>query len=51
MDDAGYAEARYKEVKEIVEKMLKMVGYNVSKVTLSRYLHGKATILLKNLKI
>ncbi len=32
MDDANYAEARYKEVKEIVEKMLKMVGYNVSKV-------------------
>ncbi|HXT85185.1 MAG TPA: translation elongation factor EF-1 subunit alpha [Verrucomicrobiae bacterium] len=32
MDDANYGEARYKEVKEIVEKMLKMVGYNVSKV-------------------
>jgi elongation factor 1-alpha len=32
MDDAGYAESRYKEVKDIVEKMLKMVGYNTSKV-------------------
>jgi elongation factor 1-alpha len=32
MDDAGYAETRYKEVKDIVEKMLKMVGYNTSKV-------------------
>ncbi len=32
MDDANYAEARYKEVKDIVEKMLKMVGYNTSKV-------------------
>jgi elongation factor 1-alpha len=32
MDDANYAESRYKEVKEIVEKMLKMVGYNTSKV-------------------
>jgi len=32
MDDVGYAESRYKEVKEIVEKMLKMVGYNTSKV-------------------
>ena len=32
MDDAGYSEARYKEVKEIAEKMLKLVGYNTSKV-------------------
>jgi elongation factor 1-alpha len=32
MDDVGYGESRYKEVKEIVEKMLKMVGYNTSKV-------------------
>ncbi|MDQ6722863.1 MAG: translation elongation factor EF-1 subunit alpha, partial [Thermoproteota archaeon] len=32
MDDAGYTEARFNEVKEIVEKMLKMVGYNTSKV-------------------
>jgi elongation factor 1-alpha len=32
MDDAGYAESRYNEVKGIVEKMLKMVGYNTSKV-------------------
>ena len=33
MDDVNYAEARYNEVKEIVEKMLKMVGYNTSKVS------------------
>ena len=33
MDDAGYTEARFNEVKEIVEKMLKMVGYNTSKVS------------------
>jgi elongation factor 1-alpha len=32
MDDSGYSEARYKEVKEIAEKMLKLVGYNTSKV-------------------
>ena len=32
MDDAGYTEARFKEVKDIVEKMLKMVGYNTTKV-------------------
>ena len=32
MDDAGYTESRFKEVKEIVEKMLKMVGYNTTKV-------------------
>ena len=33
MDDAGYTEARFNEVKGIVEKMLKMVGYNTSKVS------------------
>ena len=33
MDDAGYTEGRFNEVKEIVEKMLKMVGYNTSKVS------------------
>ncbi|SRR5579885_2165473 len=32
MDDAGYSEARYKEVKDQVEKMLKLVGYNTSKI-------------------
>jgi len=31
-DDVGYAEARFKEVKEIVEKMLKLVGYNTTKI-------------------
>src|SRR6266852_3001914 len=31
-DDVGYAEARYKEVKDIVEKMLKLVGYNTTKI-------------------
>ena len=33
MDDSGYSEARYNEVKEIVEKMLKLVGYNISKIS------------------
>lgn len=32
MDDVGYQEARYKEVKDNVEKMLKSVGFNVAKV-------------------
>jgi elongation factor 1-alpha len=32
MDDVGYSEHRYKEVKDLVEKMLKLVGYNTSKV-------------------
>lgn len=32
MDDVNYSEARFKEVKETVEKMLKLVGYNTSKV-------------------
>ncbi|AIC15681.1 translation elongation factor EF-1 subunit alpha [Nitrososphaera viennensis] len=32
MDDVGYQEARYKEVKDSVEKMLKSVGFNVAKV-------------------
>ncbi len=32
MDDVNYGEARFNEVKEIVEKMLKMVGYNAAKV-------------------
>jgi elongation factor 1-alpha len=33
MDDSGYSEARYNEVKEIVEKMLKLVGYNLAKIS------------------
>ncbi|HZD35071.1 MAG TPA: translation elongation factor EF-1 subunit alpha [Nitrososphaeraceae archaeon] len=32
MDDVGYSEQRYKEVRDLVEKMLKLVGYNTSKV-------------------
>jgi elongation factor 1-alpha len=32
MDDVGYQEARYKEVRDQVEKMLKSVGFNVAKV-------------------
>lgn len=32
MDDVNYTEARFKEVKETVEKMLKLVGYNTAKV-------------------
>src|SRR5213083_336723 len=33
MDDSGYSEARYNEVKETVDKMLKLVSYNVSKIS------------------
>ena len=32
MDDANYQESRYNEVKDHVEKMLKMVGYNTAKI-------------------
>jgi elongation factor 1-alpha len=32
MDDSKYSEARYKEVKETVEKMLRLVGYNTTKI-------------------
>ncbi len=32
MDDVGYQEARYKEVRDSVEKMLKSVGFNVAKI-------------------
>ena len=32
MDDVAYSEQRFKEVKDLVEKMLKLVGYNTSKV-------------------
>lgn len=32
MDDVGYQEARYKEVKDTAEKMLKSVGYNTAKI-------------------
>jgi elongation factor 1-alpha len=32
MDDVGYQEGRYKEVKDSVEKMLKSVGFNTAKV-------------------
>jgi elongation factor 1-alpha len=33
LDDSAYSEARYNEVKEIVEKMLKLVGYNLAKIS------------------
>ena len=33
MDDAGYQEARYKECKDSVEKMLKSVGFNTAKIS------------------
>ena len=32
MDDVSYQEARYKEVKDTAEKMLKSVGYNTAKI-------------------
>src|SRR5574342_1354866 len=33
MDDVGYQEARYKDVKDAVEKMLKSVGFNTAKIS------------------
>src|SRR5919112_924663 len=47
MDDAGFSEARYKEVKETVEKMLKLVGYNISKVNFIPVSAWKGDILLQ----
>jgi elongation factor 1-alpha len=32
IDDAGFQESRYKEAKDAVEKMLKLVGYNTTKI-------------------
>ena len=51
MDDAGYSEGRYKEVKETVEKMLKLVGYNTSKVNIIPVSGWKGDNLIKKLKI
>jgi len=47
MDDTGYSEARYKEVKETVEKMLKLVGYNISKVQIIPISGWKGDNLIK----
>jgi elongation factor 1-alpha len=47
MDDAGYSEARYKEVKETVERMMKLVGYNISKVNFIPVSGWKGDNLLK----
>ena len=47
MDDAGYSEGRYKEVKETVEKMLKLVGYNTSKVNIIPVSGWKGDNLIK----
>ena len=47
MDDSGYSEARYKEVKEAVEKMLKLVGYNISKVPIIPISGWKGDNLIK----
>lgn len=48
MDDVGYSEQRYKEVKETVEKMLKLVGYNTSKVQFIPVSAWKGDNLIKN---
>ena len=50
MDDSNYSEARYKEVKETVEKMLKFVGYNTKRSTLYQYRVGRAITLSRNRK-
>src|ERR671920_846207 len=47
MDDTSYSEARYKEVKETVKKMLKLVGYNISKVPIIPISGWKGDILLQ----
>jgi elongation factor 1-alpha len=47
MDDTGYSETRYKEVKETVEKMLKLVGYNISKVQIIPISGWKGDNLIK----
>lgn len=47
MDDSNYTESRYKEVKEIVEKMLKLVGYNTSKINFIPVSGWKGDNLLK----
>jgi elongation factor 1-alpha len=47
MDDSNYTEPRYKEVKEIVEKMLKLVGYNTSKINFIPVSGWKGDNLLK----
>jgi elongation factor 1-alpha len=47
MDDTSYSEARYKEVKETVEKMLKLVGYNISKVPIIPISGWKGDNLIK----
>jgi elongation factor 1-alpha len=47
MDDNGYSETRYKEVKETVEKMLKLVGYNISKVPIIPISGWKGDNLIK----
>ncbi|HEX9319680.1 MAG TPA: translation elongation factor EF-1 subunit alpha [Nitrososphaeraceae archaeon] len=47
MDDSNYSEARYNEVKEIVEKMLKLVGYNTAKINFIPLSGWKGDNLLK----
>jgi elongation factor 1-alpha len=47
MDDNGYSETRYKEVKETVEKMLKLVGYNITKVPIIPISGWKGDNLIK----
>src|SRR6266487_1848785 len=48
MDDVNYTEARFKEVKETVEKMLKLVGYNTTKVNFIPVSGWKGDNLVKN---
>lgn len=48
MDDVGYQEARFKEVKEQVEKMLKSVGFNTAKMNFVPVSGWKGDNLIKN---
>ena len=47
MDDSKYSEARYPEVKETVEKMLRLVGYNTTKINFIRVSGWKGDNLVK----
>jgi elongation factor 1-alpha len=47
MDDVNYTEARFKEVKETVEKMVKLVGYNTTKVNFITVSGWKGDNLIK----
>src|SRR6476620_10111956 len=50
MDDSNYSEARYKEVKETVAKMLRLVEYNTTKINFIPVSGWKGDNLVKKLE-